>query len=210
MPRCPKPKKQTTVHQGRSREAEAHHCKAEAEASFLTATAQAKKNATALEGEGEAAKQKAILVAQAEGKAAEKREALLGEAEGTQKLAEALREMNDAARLIIILDKLPPLLNQGGDAAAKVMSAIFSSIAAPIGQIDKIEIIDVGGTGRGIDQMSSIVPNVLFKFLAAAKAQGIDISALLGKLGVDPAKALSMFGGLSGFSGDSKTPEPHK
>ncbi len=80
--------------------------------------------------------------------------------------------MNDAARLIIILDKLPPLLTQGGDAVAKVMAAIFSSIAAPLGQIDKIEIVDVGGSGRGIDQMASVVPNVLFKFLAAARRRG--------------------------------------
>ena len=118
--------------------------------------------------------------------------------------------MNDAALLIIILDKLPPLLNQGGDAVAKVMTAIFSSIAAPIGQIDKIEIIDVGGSGRGIDQMASVVPNVLFKFLAAAKAQGIDVSVLLGKLGIDPEKALSMFSGLSGLGGDGKAGAPEK
>ena len=96
----------------------------------------------------------------------------MGEAEGTQKLAEALREMNDAARLIIILDKLPPLLNQGGDAAAKVMSAIFSSIAAPLGQIDKIEIIDVGGSGRGIDQLSSVVPNVLLSSWSPRRRRG--------------------------------------
>jgi flotillin len=179
---------------------------AEAEASFLTATAQAKKNAMTLEGEGEAAKQKAILVAQAEGKAAEKREALLGEALGTQKLAEALREMNDAARLIIILDKLPPLLSQGGDAMAKVMQAVFGSIAAPLGQISKLEIVDIGGSGRGIDQVSSIVPNVLFKFLVAAKAQGIDVTALLEKLGIDPSKALSIISGLSSTSEPAKHP----
>ena len=107
-------------------------------------------------------------------------------------------------------DKLPPLLNQGGDAVAKVMAAIFSSIAAPLGQIDKIEIVDVGGSGRGIDQMASVVPNVLFKFLAAAKAQGIDVSGLLGKLGIDPEKALSMFGAVSGLTGDSKTSSPEK
>jgi flotillin len=181
---------------------------AEAEASFLTATAQAKKNAMTLEGEGEAAKQKAILVAQAEGKAAEKKEALLGEAEGTQKLAEALREMNDAARLIIILDKLPPLLTQGGDAAAKVMQAVFGSIAAPLGQISKMEILDIGGSGRGIDQVSSIVPNVLFKFLVAAKAQGIDFTALLNKLGIDPEKALGMVSGLSQASKPASASPP--
>jgi flotillin len=175
---------------------------AEAEAAFLTATAQAKKNATTLEGEGEAAKQLAILLALAQGKAAEKKEALLGEAEGTQKLAEALREMSDAARMIIILDKLPLLLDQGGNAVAKVMQAIFSSIAAPLGQIDKIEIIDVGGSGRGVEQISSIVPNVLFKLLANAKAQGIDVAGLLAKIGIDPSKALSMLGGLSGSGGD--------
>jgi flotillin len=169
---------------------------AEAEAAALTATAQAKKNATVLEGEGEAAKQKAILLAVAEGNAAAKKQALLGEAEGTQKLAEALREMSDAARLIIILDKLPALLDKGGDAAAKVMQAIFSSVAAPLGQIDKIEIIDVGGSGRGIDQMASVVPNTVFKFLANAKAQGIDFTALLGKLGIDASKS-GLMSGLS-------------
>jgi uncharacterized membrane protein YqiK len=144
----------------------------------------------------------AILLALAQGKAAEKKEALLGEAEGTQKLAEALREMSDAARMIIILDKLPLLLDQGGDAVAKVMQAIFSSIAAPLGQIDKIEIIDVGGSGRGVEQISSIVPNVLFKLLANTKAQGIDIAGLLAKIGIDPSKALSMLGGLSGSGRD--------
>ena len=110
--------------------------------------------------------------------------------------------MSDAARLIIILDKLPGLFDKGGDAVAKVMQAIFASVAAPLGQIDKIEIVDVGGSGRGMDQMASVVPNTVFKFLANAKAQGIDVSALLAKLGIDTSKS----GLLNGLADTNGTP----
>jgi len=74
-----------------------------------------------------------------------------------------------------------------------------------LGQISKLEIVDIGGSGRGIDQVSSIVPNVLFKFLLAAKAQGIDFTALLEKLGIDPAKAMAIISGLSSTSEPAKT-----
>jgi flotillin len=167
---------------------------AQAEAEVLTTTADAKKNAATLEGQGDAARQKAVLVAQAEGAAASKREALLAEATGTKELAAALAQMSESARFILILDKLPGLMDHGGDALAKVAAAIFSSIAAPLGSIDKLEIVDVGGTGRGLDQLGTVVPNILFKLLANAKAQGLDLSKLLQLIGVNPEKALTMLG----------------
>ena len=67
---------------------------------------------------------------------------------------------------------------------SKVATSVFSSVAAPLGQIDEVRIIDMGGNGRGLDQFGSIVPNTVFKFLSALKVQGIDLKPLLGKLGI--------------------------
>jgi flotillin len=137
------------------------------------------------QAEGEAAKTKQALVAQAEGDAAQKGLVLKAEAEGTKQLAEALAKMTADARMILILDRLPVLLDRSGDAMSKVATSVFSSVAAPLGQIDEVRIIDVGGNGRGLDQFSSIVPNTVFKFLSALKIQGIDLKPLLTKLGVN-------------------------
>lgn len=169
---------------------------AEADAEVLRRTAEAKRNAMTLEGEGEANKNRAILLATAEGKAAEKKQALLAEAEGTRQLADALSKMTTDARLIVILDKLPLLFDKGGDAMAKVMQAIFASVAAPLGQIDKVEIIDVGGNGKGMDRFAEIVPQTVFNFIAKAKAQGMDFTGLLRTIGADPSRLQGLLSGL--------------
>jgi uncharacterized membrane protein YqiK len=135
-------------------------------------------------------------VAQAEGAAAAKREALLAEAQGTEKLAAALRAMDESARFMLIMDKLPGLFDKGGDAAAKVMTAIFGSVAAPLGQIDNLNIVDMGGSGRGLDQMASLVPTTVFKVFATAKAAGLDLTPLLALLKIDAAKMTSLLGGV--------------
>jgi flotillin len=137
------------------------------------------------EAEGQAAKTKQALVAEAEGEAAKKGMVLKAEAEGTKQLAEALAKMTADARMILILDRLPGLFDRGGDAMSKVATSVFSSVAAPLGQIDEVRIIDVGGNGRGLDQFSTVVPNTVFKFLTALRAQGIDFKPLLTKLGVN-------------------------
>jgi flotillin len=161
--------------------------------------AEGERQARVYEGEGEASKTKAVMLAQAEGEAAKTKQALMAqaegeaamkglvlkaEAEGTKQLAEALAKMTSDARMILVLDRLPVLLDRGGEAMSKVATSVFSSVAAPFGQIDEVRIIDVGGNGRGLDQFSSIVPNTVFKFLSALKVQGIDLRPLLGKLGV--------------------------
>jgi len=137
------------------------------------------------QAEGEAAKTKQVLVAKAEGEAAQKGLVLKAEAEGTKQLAEALAKMTADAKMILILDRLPVLLDRSGDAVSKVATSVFASVAAPLGQIDEVRIIDMGGNGRGLDQFSSIVPNTVFKFLSALKIQGIDLKPLLTKLGVN-------------------------
>ena len=166
---------------------------AEAEMQKLMKEAEGRKNADVFIGEGEAAKTRATLLALAEGEAAKKKQALLAEAEGTSQLAAALAKMSTDAKLILVLDRLPLLFDRGGEALSKVATSVFSSVAAPLGSIDKLEIVDMG-SGRGLEQLSSVVPNTVFRTVAAAKAQGIDLSRLLQFLGIDIDEALSKLG----------------
>jgi flotillin len=175
---------------------------AEAEMQRLMKEAEGRKNADTFIGEGEAARTRATLLALAEGEAAKKKQALLAEAEGTSQLAAALAKMSADAKLILILDRLPMLFDRGGDALSKVATSVFSSVAAPLGSIDKLEIVDMG-SGRGLEQLSSIVPNTVFRTIAAAKAQGIDITKMLQFLGVDIEEALKKLG-------EAGTPEQKK
>jgi len=162
--------------------------------------AEGERQARVYEGEGEASKTKAVMLAQAEGEAAKTKQALLAqaegeaakkglvlkaEAEGTKQLADALAKMTTDAKMILVLDRLPVLLDRGGDAMSKVATSVFSSVAAPLGQIDEVRIIDMGGNGRGLDQFGSVVPNTVFKFLSALKVQGIDLKPLLTRLGIN-------------------------
>jgi flotillin len=173
---------------------------AEAAGEAAIRRAEGERQARVYEGEGEASKTRAVMLAQAEGEAAKTKQALLAEAEGeaakkgmvlkaeaegTKQLAEALAKMTTDARMILVLDRLPVLLDRGGDAMSKVATSVFSSVAAPLGQIDEVRIIDMGGNGRGLDQFGSIVPNTVFKFLSALKVQGIDLKPLLTRLGVN-------------------------
>ena len=169
-----------------AKEAAIHRAEGERQARVYEGEGEASKTRAVMlaQAEGEAAKTRQALVAQAEGEAAMKGLVLKAEAEGTKQLAEALAKMTADARMILVLDRLPVLLDRGGEAMSKVATSVFSSVAAPLGQIDEVRIIDVGGNGRGLDQFSSIVPNTVFKFLSALKVQGIDLKPLLGKLGV--------------------------
>lgn len=85
--------------------------------------------------------------------------------------------------------------------------AVFSSVAAPLGNIDELRIIDIGGTGRGLQQLSSIVPDTVFKFLAGLQARGIDVKALLSKLGVDIDEVLLTLGQKPGTAAGATNEE---
>ena len=188
---------------------------AEADAEVLRKRAEGTKQARTLEGEGEAARMTAeakgqaamkrdVLLAEAEGEAAKKKLALLGEAEGTAKMAEALEKMSESARLLLILDRMPTLLDNGGDALSKVARAVFESVAAPLAKIGDVRIVDIGGNGNGISQFGTIVPTTVFKFLSTLAAEGIQIEPLLRRFGIsveDITKMVSANG-----NGVSKAP----
>ena len=169
---------------------------AEGDAKETEIKAEAKKVSDTKAGEGEAAKTKANLLATAEGEAAKVEKKLTAEATGTAAMAKALAEMNDASRMIIILDRLPALLDKGGDAAAKVAEAIFKSVAAPFGSIDQIKIVDMGGNGAGLNKIGSVVPETVANTLRLLKAQGIDVGPIASKFGFNIDEVLSMVGDL--------------
>jgi len=184
---------------------------AEAQSEAAIRRAEGEKQANALQGEGEASKTRATLTAKAEGEAAIKKQALLAEAEGqaamkgkvllaeaegTARLAEALAKMTDAARLIMILDRLPRLLELAGEAGERIARATFSGVAAPLGNIDSIHIVDMGGNGKGLDQLSTLVPNTVFKTIASLKASGVDLGDLAKKAGIDLSGLSKMVGSL--------------
>jgi flotillin len=181
---------------------------AEAEAAVLKTTAEAKKNAATLEGEGEANRKRSVLLAEAEGNAAAKKQALLAEAEGTEALAKALAQMSADARFILVLDKLPGLLDHGGDAGAKLLQAIFGPAAAAIGQIDRISIVDVGGNGQGLSKISGMAPQFVFQVLTQLEALGIDVKGLLKSLKIDVGGIETLLAGVSPKTASESLPTP--
>ncbi|HOW60383.1 MAG TPA: SPFH domain-containing protein [Candidatus Moranbacteria bacterium] len=177
---------------------------AEGESKKVQIKAEADKVSQTMEGEGEANKIRATLMASAEGEAAKVEKKLTAEATGTKAMAEALAQMNDASRLIIILDRLPALVDKGGEALAKVGESIFKSVALPFGSIDNIKIVDMGGKGEGLQTMGSIVPQTVANVVRILKTQGIDLEDLFKKAGVNIGEALSMVADKNAGSEEKK------
>jgi flotillin len=171
--------------------------KAQGESEAKKVAAEAEKIQLTAHGEGEGASQKAILMAKAEGEAAQVEKKMLAEATGTAKMAEALGAMTDKAQLIIILDRLPKLLEEGGEALEKVATAIFSSVAAPLGNIDNLNIVDIGGNGKGLNQLSTLVPKTVMETMAAFKGAGIDFTPILEKFGINAEVLSQLLAGLN-------------
>lgn len=168
----------------------------------------AEAEATKARGEAEAAASRAK--GEAEGAAITAR--LVAEATGLQKKNEALDKMSDAARLVIILDRLPEIIGQTGDAGQKMIGAAFEHIGAGISRIDSVHLIDLGGNGNGngadpISKFAMSVPKTVFGVLAQAQAMGMDFEAILEKFGLPKGSIDGLLAGLKqvgpGHSGAS-------
>ncbi len=134
------------------------------------------------EGRAEAAKVEAVGLAQARAIEAQG----VAEAQAILKKAEAWKQFNDAAKLQTILEKLPSVL--------QASAGIFGAVAAPLGNIDKVVVIEQGsgsaangGTG-GIGRIASTGPALVFSLLQQLQALGLDIPSVLTQLGVDGQK----------------------
>jgi flotillin len=205
---------------------------AEAERQAAIVRAEAKKQAAILEAEGQKSAQIALAEAQqeklkqeglgraaaveAEGRAeAAKIEAMglaqaraieaqgVAEAQAILKKAEAWREFNDAAKLQTLLEKLPSVL--------QASAGIFGAVAAPLGNIDKVVVIEQGngantnGTG-GIGRVAQVGPGIVFGLLQQLQALGLDVPSVLKQLGLDEKLALNVTppASVSGPTGDGK------
>ncbi len=162
---------------------------AEAESEKLKREGQGRASAVEAEGRAEAEKIRALGLAEAEkiqaqGLAHAKAVEAQGLAEATaiKEKAAAWREFNDAARLQTILEKLPSII----EATAPALKAI----AEPLGNIDKVVMIDHGGDGNGaggLNRFAQTGPTMIFGLLQQLQSLGLNLPAILGQLGVTPS-----------------------
>jgi flotillin len=145
---------------------------ADATRARLLAEAEGAKAKLLAEAEGTRAK----LLAEAEGTKAK----LLAEAEGALKKAQAFASMEESARTLLVLERLPDVI--------RAFAPVAGAVAAPLGNIDKVVLVDTGSAEQPtLSRYASTVPATLFQTVQAAQALGLDLSGLLGKLGVAPA-----------------------
>jgi flotillin len=139
--------------------------------------------AAAIEAQGraEAAKVEAIGLAQARAIEAQG----CAEAQAILRKAEAWKEFNEAAKLQTIMEKLPSVL--------QASASIFGAVAAPLGNIDKVVVIEqgnsAGGDGMGgIGRIAKTGPALVFSLLQQLQALGLNLPAVLSQLGIDGGK----------------------
>ena len=142
------------------KQAEAKKYAAEQEAAAVLAKAQAEAAGVKAKGEAEAAAVKARGIAEAEAVRAKG----LAEAEAMQKKADAYERYGKAAVL---------------DMVVKIMPDMAKAVAAPLGQIDKINVYG-GNGGSGADQISGNVPIVMQQvFDTMSEATGVNFADIL-------------------------------
>jgi flotillin len=133
--------------------------------------------AAAVEAEGRAEAAKIEAIGMAEAKAIEAKG--VAEAAAILKKAEAWKEFNEAARLQTILERLPSII--------EASSSVFGAVAAPLGNIDKVVVIDQGGGGNGqsgITRLANTGPAVAFNLLQQLEALGLNVPAVMEQLGL--------------------------
>ncbi len=163
-------------------DAEALRKKVEAEGVKNAAVleAEGKKEALIREGDGEAKKIEMIGKAQATAIEAK----LLAEAKGIEEKSKAYEKLNEAGKLLMIVN----VLSERGPDIVKSLAPVMNAVAAPLGNIEKLVVYDSpGGSGdvqSSLDRLMASVPRALFSFKQQAEAAGIDFDQLLAKLGI--------------------------
>src|SRR5829696_6870743 len=160
---------------------------AEAESQKLQREGAGRASAIEAEGRAEAEKIRALGLAEAEkieaqglahAKATEAQG--LAEAVAIKEKAAAWREFNDAARLQTILEKLPAII----EATAPALKAI----SEPLGNIEKVVMIDHGGNGNGagsggLNRFAQTGPTMIYALLQQLQALGLNVPDIFKQLG---------------------------
>ena len=161
---------------------------AEAESQKLQREGLGRASAIEAEGRAEAEKIRALGLAEAEkieaqglahAKATEAQG--LAEASAIKEKAAAWREFNDAARLQTILEKLPSIIEATGPA--------LKAISEPLGNIDKVVMIDHGGDANGLgssglQRFAQTGPTIIYGLLQQLQSLGLNLPEILKQLGV--------------------------
>jgi flotillin len=197
-------------------EADAVKIKANADAEAARAKAGAEQARLTAEGEGQAAAEaakfrqkglaeadvtKATLLAEADGSRAkgDAEGAALrargeGEAAGIKAKNEALAEMSEGARMMLVIERLPGIIQMSGEAMKAASEPMAHAIGAGLAAIDKVNIVDLGGSAKdGKNSLGTFagIPAELMKagtvFTALEQAIPTWAQKYLG-LGVDPTK----------------------
>jgi flotillin len=174
---------------------------AEGHKTAVITVAEAEKQKLVMEGLGQAEALKAKLLAEADGAKAKLlaeaegnrakllaeadgiRAKLLAEAEGAMKKAQAFAALDESAKTMLVLERFPEVI--------RAFAPVAGAVAAPLGNIDKLVMVDGGGGGEGsspLNRLAGTVPATMFNLIQNAQALGLDVSALLGKVGVKSEK----------------------
>jgi flotillin len=150
---------------------------AEAEQEKLRKEGVGRAAAVEAEGKAEAAKIEAIGLAQAKAIEAQG----TAEAAAILRKADAWKQFNDAAKLQTILERLPAII--------QASSGVFGAVASPLGNIDKVVVIDQGGGGNGngstgMTRLANTGPAIVFSLLQQLQALGLDVPTVLDQLGI--------------------------
>jgi flotillin len=134
--------------------------------------------AAAVEAEGKAEASKIEAIGLAQAKAIEAQGT--AEAAAILRKADAWKQFNDAAKLQTVLEKLPAIL--------QASTGVFGAVAAPLGNIDKLVVIDQGGgagdgSSTGLARLAKTGPSVVFNLLQQLEALGLNLPAVLEQLG---------------------------
>lgn len=172
-------------------EAEGRKAAATADQAEMVAKAEGKKAGLLAEAAG--------IEANGKAEGAAKLAVFLAEAEGLEKKNKALENLSDGARLIMILEKVPVIIDKAGEAGEKIVGSAFEHVGAGLARIDEVRILDMGG-GKNGDGTSSVanfalnVPKVVAGTLAQFEALGIKVEPLLKMAGIDASKFEGILG----------------
>jgi len=151
-------------------------------------------SAEQIELEAKAAGNQATLLAEATGQTAlaeALRAKLMAEADGIKAKAEAYKELDEGARLLMLLEALPPVLEAGGLALERIITPAAGAIGEGIGNVDEIRLIDLGGNGGGngniLASFANMPAQTLFKLWEQVKAVGGEdlVKELASKAGIN-------------------------
>jgi flotillin len=152
--------------------------------------------------EGEAAAIKVKKIAEAEGEAAkiEKMGAaegaaiyskLSGEAKGIMEKAEAYQKLDQTGKFLEVLNALQTLAPN----VVREFAGVMAASTAHLGNVKDIKIVDFGGGANGstaTSKFGTVPVEIIAKLGEGLKATGMDITKLLGFVGIKPEEAQAL------------------